>query len=435
MSAVTHSREDFDVAIVGAGFAGLACARSVALRGMRVLVIDRSAAAGRVIRTTGLLVKEAAERWEVPARLTRRVSGVRLYAPSLRHVDLRAPGYYFLATDTAALMQWLAHEARRVGATVRYNQRFDGACRREGWIELDGGATRARYLVGADGPSSAVARCFGLGRNSAFLAGVETEYRGVVGVDSDRLHCFVDSQLARGYIAWVIPGVDGITQVGLAARRPDRVDLKAFQQKIGGLFDFSAAHAIARRGGAIPVGGRVRPFAAQQVLLIGDAAGLVSPLTAGGIHTALESGLCAAHAIADFLQDPDPALDPAESRPRFRDSSASGDYAGSPTSRRRIGCTTCCWERRRRAAWRVPFTFIAGPGLRIRSRRTGTRAPPTVDGARLTAFGSLGGGRHQQHQYRAASPAVSWRLAISKNIVAQGQPAPHLSFQHRLSIG
>ena len=319
MSAVTRSREDFDVVIVGAGFAGLACARSVALRGMRALVIERSSAEKRVIRTTGLLVKEAAERWEVPARLTRRVRGVRIYAPAMRYVDLQAPGYYFLATDTAALMQWLTREAQRAGATVCYNQRFEGAHRRDGWIELDGRATRARYLVGADGPNSAVACAFGLGRNQAFLAGVETEYRGVGGVDPDRLHCFVDSRLARGYIAWVVPGVDGITQVGLAARRPDRLDLRAFEQKISGLFDFSAARPIARRGGLIPIGGRVEPFAAERVLLAGDAAGLVSPLTAGGIHTALESGWCAAHAIVDFLQDQghDPARVAAKAYPRF----------------------------------------------------------------------------------------------------------------------
>lgn len=313
------SRKDFDVVIVGAGFAGLACARSVALRGMRVLVVERASAAGRVIRTTGLLVKEAAERWEVPARLTRRVRGVRIYSPSLRQLDLEAPGYYFLATDAPALMQWLAQEARRAGATLRYGQRFDGARRSEGWIELDSLGTRARYLVGADGPSSAVADAFGLGRNRAFLAGVETEYRGVGGVDPDRLHCFVDSHLARGYIGWVVPGFDGMTQVGLAARRPDKLDLKAFVHKIGGLFDFGAAQALARRGGLIPVGGRVSPFAAERVLLVGDAAGLVSPLTAGGIHTALESGWSAAHAIADFLQNQgrDPAEVTAKAYPRF----------------------------------------------------------------------------------------------------------------------
>src|SRR5450759_3115999 len=118
-----------------------------------------------------------------------------------------------------------------------------------------------------DGPNSGVARAFGLGRNQAFLAGVETEDRGVRGVDPDRLHCFVDSRLARGYIAWVVPGVDGITQVGLAARRPDRLDLRAFEQKISGLFDFTAARHLARRGGLIPIGGRVEPFATERVLL------------------------------------------------------------------------------------------------------------------------------------------------------------------------
>jgi flavin-dependent dehydrogenase len=45
----------------------------------------------------------------------------------------------------------------------------------------------------------------------------------------------------------------------------------------------------------------VSPIAARRLLLVGDAAGLVSPLTAGGIHTALKHGLAAGHAIADFL--------------------------------------------------------------------------------------------------------------------------------------
>ncbi len=117
----------------------------------------------------------------------------------------------------------------------------------------------------------------------------------------------------------MVPGFDGVTQVGLAARRPDKLDLKGFLRKIGGLFDFDSAQTIARRGGLIPVGGRVSPFAAQGVVLVGDAAGLASPLTAGGIHTALESGWCAAHAIVDFLQDhgDDPARVAARAYPRF----------------------------------------------------------------------------------------------------------------------
>jgi len=309
----------YDVGIVGAGFAGLACARAAARRGLRVLVIDRKPAAGVRMHTTGLVVKEAAERWEIPATITRRVRGIRLYAPTRGSLDLDAAGYYFLATDTPALMRWLAREAARAGAHLRFAHPFRGARNVEGGIELAVSGLRVRCLVGADGPRSAVAAGFGLGRNREFLIGVEAEFRGVAGVDPDRLHCFLDRELARGYIGWAVPGHDGVTQIGLACRRPQRPDLAAFLRKVAPHFDFSRAQRVGWRGGLIPVGGPVTPMAGRDVMLIGDAAGLVSPLSAGGIHTALESGWAAAQAIADHqlegAGDPGRAL--ARSTPRF----------------------------------------------------------------------------------------------------------------------
>ncbi len=304
---------DYDLAVIGAGFAGLACARAAARRGLRVLVIDRTADPVAHVRTTGLVVKEAAERWEVPASLTRRVRGVRLYAPSLATLDLASPGYYFLATDTPALMRWLAREACRAGAHLRFARRYHGAVRTRDGFVLNGCGERVRWLVGADGPRSAVAVEFGLGHNRHFLAGVESEWRGVAGIDPERLHCFLDGRLAPGYIAWVVPGHDGIAQVGLAVRRPATPDLAAFERKAATLFDFGHATRVGRRGGIIPVGGPVSPFAADRVLLVGDAAGLVSPLSAGGIHTALDSGFAAAHAIADHLCEG--AREPARTLP------------------------------------------------------------------------------------------------------------------------
>ena len=314
-----QSAADNDLAIVGAGFAGLACARSAAMRGLSVLVLERQARAGQAIHTTGLLVKEAAERWEVPARLTRRIRGVRLYAPSLSHIDLAAPGYYFLATDTPALMAWLADEARRAGARLVYGSAFRGAGTIDEALVLEGTGTRVRYLVGADGAHSQVARAFKLSRNRAYLLGIEAEYEGIGGIDPDRLHCFLDSELAPGYIGWVVPGVNGMAQVGLAARWPHRPDRLAFERKLRPLFDWSRARRIAFRGGRIPVGGRVAKLSTDRVLLVGDAAGIVSPLTAGGIHTAFESGWRAAHAVADYLDagGPDPARVAAVAYPRF----------------------------------------------------------------------------------------------------------------------
>src|SRR5215813_3085526 len=130
--------EGYDLGIVGGSFAGLVCARSAALRGLRVLVLESQAAPGLRVRTTGLLVKEVAERWEVPPRLTRRIRGVRLYGPSLRFIDLDSPGYYFLATDTARLMAWFAREAGRAGAYLSFGQPFRGVDRTSEDLELLG---------------------------------------------------------------------------------------------------------------------------------------------------------------------------------------------------------------------------------------------------------------------------------------------------------
>ncbi|HVF08400.1 MAG TPA: NAD(P)/FAD-dependent oxidoreductase, partial [Actinomycetota bacterium] len=240
-------------------------------------------------------VKEAADEEDPPLDLVRRIHGVRLYGASLRWVDLDAPGYYFLATDTPGLLRSMAERASTAGADIRCGRVFEPASR------------TGRVLVGADGPTSGVARHAGLSPNGRFLAGVEAEFEGVGGL-AERLHVFLDSHLAPGYIGWIVPGV-GITQVGLAVRAPARPDLARFLTRVSAVVDLAEARRVGTRGGLIPVGGRVRRFATRDTVLVGDAAGLVSPLTAGGIHTALRSGRAAGIAIAGHLLDAGPSPD------------------------------------------------------------------------------------------------------------------------------
>jgi len=96
--------------------------------------------------------------------------------------------------------------------------------------------------------------------------------------------------------------------------------MSAFLEKISPLFDFRRLQPASVRAGMIPCGGVVHPVAAKRLLLVGDAAGLVSPVTAGGIHTALKHGLAAGYAIADYLagKRDDPSGWFVQSYPRFR---------------------------------------------------------------------------------------------------------------------
>jgi digeranylgeranylglycerophospholipid reductase len=291
---------EVDLVIVGASFAGLICARSAALRGLKVVIIESKPDPGARIHTTGILVKEAAEEIDTPAKFSRVIHGVRLYSPSLKSIDLRAPGYYFLTTDTAGLVRWLADEARHAGTEIICGRKVEAAQRENGKIALPRFDIKTRYLVGADGARSTVARLFSLERNEKFLTGLEIEYQDLPRADPDLLHCFLDTRLARGYLAWVAPA-PGFFQVGLATNADAKPDLKGFLNHTETLFGYSAAAIKERRSGLIPCGGPLKHFAASDVMLVGDAAGHVSPLTGGGIRLAFRYGRRAGQLIADHL--------------------------------------------------------------------------------------------------------------------------------------
>ncbi|MBX2823681.1 MAG: NAD(P)/FAD-dependent oxidoreductase [Gammaproteobacteria bacterium] len=291
-----------DCLIIGAGFSGLECARAAALRGVNTMVMDRKPAIDSKIHTTGILVKEVADLLEVPRHLTRKIHGVRLYAPNLKHIDLTSAGYHFLATDTASVLRWMTEQAQEAGAKLHTDRTLTSIRNGGSHLKINGGEYETRYLVGADGAKSTAAKLLGLPLNHRFLVGVEAEWEGVRDVDPDMLHVFLDSDIAPGYIGWVVPGPE-FTQVGLATHNRIFPLLAPFQQKIEQVFDFSRARRCGKRGGVIPCGGTLKPFHAHRSLLLGDAAGTVSPLTAGGIHPAIELGRLAGVRIADHLLD------------------------------------------------------------------------------------------------------------------------------------
>jgi flavin-dependent dehydrogenase len=316
-----------DCTIVGASFAGLACATVLARRGLRVRVLERKQDPGDKLHTTGIIVKEVVDQIalfdHLPPELVRSVPGVRLYAPNMRYVDLDAPGYYFLATDTPNVIRWLATRAQQSGVELLCGTSFTSATKIRGGYHL-GHLGDTRYLVGADGPNSQVAKSLALGQNREFLFGMEYEFVGLTLAAADRLHCFLDRKLAPGYIGWMVPGV-GVTQIGLARRMPRdpeamRRVMQKFLEKIVPVVDVRGREPSAIRAGTIPCGGIVRPVAIERALLVGDSAGMVSPVTAGGIHTALKHGLAAGHAVAEFLEGKceDPYQWFAAMYPKFR---------------------------------------------------------------------------------------------------------------------
>lgn len=305
----------FDVIIVGAGLAGLQCARLLARNGLGVLLVDRKPTLDQSIHTTGIFVRRTLEDFDLPDEcLGPPVRHVTLYSPARRTLELTSAHDEFRIGRMPELYQRMLDNCVRHGVTWMPATRYASHDQTGGKliVQLDGKAGSqsiiTRYLVGADGANSRVARDLRLNTNSEWIVGVEDVFHDVPLHGPPRLHCFVDPKLAPGYLAWVAhDGREAHIGVGGYPSMFDPTDaLDTFRASLHGLIDLRESKHVERRGGRIPVGGILRRLCNQHGLLIGDAAGAVSPLTAGGLDPCMRLSTLAARIIVEYLRTGDP---------------------------------------------------------------------------------------------------------------------------------
>jgi flavin-dependent dehydrogenase len=302
--------ETVDVLVVGAGLAGLHTATVLAERGHDVLLAERRAGPPGAIRTTGIFVRKTLDDFPLPAEhLGPPIRRVVLYPPSRRRpVILDSDRDEYRVGDMAALYSAAARGAVAAGVRLALGTRYVG--RRADVYTLEGpegtARVRARYVVGADGARSRVARDLALDRNDHLLIGGEEVFE-VPGSDQPpAFHCVLDPALAPGYLAWVVN--DGrhahVGVAGYADRFPDglRRAVERFGAAAPGLSGVARPAEVERRGGPIPVGGLLRRISCPRGLLVGDAAGAVSPLTAGGLDPCLRLSALAVDVLDDALR-------------------------------------------------------------------------------------------------------------------------------------
>ena len=309
-----------DVLVIGGGFAGLAAAQAAAVVGAKAIVLEAKTEIGVKLHTSGIYVAEAYVADPPPDKAVRRIDKVRLYGPKGQSRDLTQAGYAFYTTDTAFALQAMADKARQAGARIETSAAFHAGYDNGSRVRVLAGEQvyEARFLIGADGARSKVAETFGLGRNTHFLAGVERHFEHCGRMPEDFLHVFLDPALAPGYVGWAAATPHG-AQVGLAVSRGRKPLIEPVLRLAQERFGLSEKDAGPWRAGLIPCGGVVKPWARGLVALVGDAAGMVSPLTAGGIRTALVYGRQVGQAAALWLQrrGPPPAYAMDGALPRF----------------------------------------------------------------------------------------------------------------------
>jgi flavin-dependent dehydrogenase len=303
--------EHYDVVVVGAGLGGLQCARLIARQGVRVLLVDRKSSLADSVHTTGIFVRRTLEDFDFPEDcLGPAVRHVMLYSPARRRLALDSPHDEFRVGRMRRLYMRYLDECVQNGVVWSDSTRYAGCeATAEGSIvslERKGHVwqVRAGFVVGADGAQSRVGRDLGLDVNREWIVGVEDVLENVPLEGPACFHCFLDPVNAPGYLAWVVQdGEEVHLGVGGYAARFEPVQaLEAFRASIGSeIVDLSRAKRVERRGGRIPVGGVLRRIANRRGLLVGDAAGAVSPLTAGGLDPCMRLSSLAARVVPAYL--------------------------------------------------------------------------------------------------------------------------------------
>ncbi|MFL6069145.1 MAG: geranylgeranyl reductase family protein [Gaiellaceae bacterium] len=281
----------YDAIVVGAGPAGSTTAYRLATAGASVLLVDKASfprdkpcGGGLTLRAARLLpfsvvpvVEDVAHRFEL--RLDYGSTFVR---------GSKSP--LCLMTQRRRLDEFLARKAADAGAEFRdgVSVAFDG-----GDVLVEGERVQAPVIVGADGVNGITARALGLGReygHGVALEGnapLDARYRGKL---------VLELGVVPGGYAWVFPKGDH-ANFGVGGWESEGPRLRDHLRRLCAQHDVDYDALTDLRGYRLPYRKTTSPMARDEVLLVGDAAGLVDPLTGDGMYEAFVSGKLAAEAI------------------------------------------------------------------------------------------------------------------------------------------
>jgi len=341
MSGTSGGSRIYDAVVVGGGPAGATAAAELAAAGRSVVLLDRE---GRIKPCGGAVPPQLLRDFDVPETLlVNRIDTARILSPRGRAVDIPVGEGFVGMVDRDSFDEWLRCRAARFGAT-----RKRGRFRR---IERDGsgvlsvhyttpttptptqtassadamptvaGSTiddepgggqelvlRTRSVVGADGALSQVAQQEVPGADS-IMDRIVFAYHEIVespvvgggqGFAPARADVYYDSRLSPDFYAWIFPHGDtisvgtGTCQKGFGIR--DAVS--QLRTRTG----LDASRTIRKEGAPIPLKPLKRWDNGRDVILAGDAAGVVAPSSGEGIFYAMTGGRLAARSVDEFLE-------------------------------------------------------------------------------------------------------------------------------------
>jgi geranylgeranyl reductase len=297
----------YDVVVVGGGPSGATAATDLARAGHQVALLDR---AGRIKPCGGAIPPRLIADFAIPdEQIVARITSARMVSPTARHVDIPIDNGFIGMVDREHFDAFLRDRAGREGADL-VTGTFDG-------IERDAGGTRVAYrdkttgksatlatrlIIGADGARSHVARAEVPGGDTipyviAYHEIITAPERGAY--DPSRCDVIYDGAISPDFYGWIFPhGAQASVGMGSGVHG---VDLKAATGALRRASGLEGCRTIRKEGAPIPLKPLDRWDNGRDLVLAGDAAGVVAPSSGEGIYYAMAGGRFAAEAAAACL--------------------------------------------------------------------------------------------------------------------------------------
>ncbi|MEN4006143.1 MAG: NAD(P)/FAD-dependent oxidoreductase [Methanobacteriaceae archaeon] len=311
-----------DVLVVGAGPAGSSAAKHAALNSAKVLMLDKKSEIGAPKRCAEGVSKEGlmslgiepSNRW-----IASKIDAVRLVSPGgidawITNDTVKLPEMGYVV-ERKVFDKFMAMDAARAGANIMIKTLAKGLEKREDHVLVKAERMgeeieiKAKIVIGADGPESRVGRWGGLKttfKANDMQSGAQFEMVGVEMENPNALEFYFGSVAPGGY-AWIFPKGNDIANVGLAVIST-LTEKSAYEH----LLDFvktcpatKNATAVELNIGGDPVGGIIKKISTDGIMVVGDAAGMVNPLTGGGIISGMQGGLIAGEIAAAAVKEGD----------------------------------------------------------------------------------------------------------------------------------